>query len=221
MRAAEAPVSAATVPLLMQAIADPNSSTARVADVVASDSGLAARVLAVANSAAFGLSRQVTEIHQAVSLVGSNMAQTLAIAGSTDLLDGASGLPHARDHALHVACAARLLAARVGLSAPDAFAAGLLHDLGEILLWRRDPDVYRTAYAGWADIQEQLRGERGMFGTDRDLSTAVVTGEELVDHGLDWSRRFEIFGLGPDDLPAVRAEIEVQVEEMLGLLLSR
>ncbi len=170
MRAAEAPVSAATVPLLMQAINDPNTSIARVAEVVGSDAGLAARVLALANSAAFGLSRQVTEIQQAVGLVGSNMAQTLAIAGSCNLLDGTSGLPHAREHAIRMACATRAVAARAGLSRPDAFAAGLLHDLGEILLWREEPDAYALAHADWDSPAEQLRWERGTFGTDHALA---------------------------------------------------
>lgn len=170
MRAADAPVSAATVPLLMQAIADPASTAGTVAEVVASDAGLATRVLALANSAAFGLSRQVTDVQQAVSMVGTTMCQTLAVAGSCSLLDGAAGLPHARDHAIRTACAARMLAARAGLNKADAFAAGLLHDLGEILLWRQDPETYATAHATWADEQEQLHAERGMFGTDHALA---------------------------------------------------
>ena len=250
MKAAEAPVAAATVPLLMQAINDPNTSVAMVAEAVASDAGLAARVLALANSAAFGMSRQVTEINQAVALVGSNMVQTLAIAGACDLLDGASGLPHARTHAIQVACGARVLAGRVGLSRADAFADGLLHDRGEMLLWPRNPAAYAGAPASWTDAREQLRGERGMFGTDhalaareqlarwqlpgvivdaagdhhrpdlhhRDLSTAVIAGEELVDPDVSWSPRFTLFGLEPEGLEALRSDVDEQVVEMTGLL---
>ncbi len=250
MRAADAPVSAATVPLLMQVIADPDSSIAGVAEVVASDAGLAARVLAVANSAAFGLSRQVTDVQQAVSLVGGNMCQTLAIAGSCNLLDGSHGLPHVRDHAIRTACAARELAARCGLSKPDAFAAGLLHDLGEILLWRQDPDAYVAAFATWETPIDQLRGERGMFGTDhalvareqlaewqlpgavvdavgdhhrpdmhhRDLSTLVIAAEELADPEVGSSPRWATFGVGADDVEALRAAVEEQVAEMSGML---
>lgn len=252
MSAAEAPVSAATVSLLMESITERSSSVARIADVVASDNGLAARVLALANSAAYGLPRQITDLPQAVALVGTNMVQTLAIAGSCNLLDGSSGLPQARTHAIEVACAARALAGRVGLSRADAFAAGLLHDVGEMLLWRQDPERYAAAHAAWADAQEQLRGERGLYGTDhalaareqlaewhlpgsivdaaadhhrpdihyRDLSTAVIAGEELIDPDVDWSRRFELFGLEPDDVEAVRSEVAAEVAEMVGLLVS-
>lgn len=174
------PVAATTVPLLANALAHVDFSLDRVSDVVSSDAGLAARLLAVANSASFGLPRQVTEIRQAIGLVGADLVQTLAIAGATRLLDAAGGLPHARSHSIEVACAARLLAERSGLSRPDAFAAGLLHDIGEVLLWQRDPAGYAAAYAQWADIEDQLRGERSMFDADH----ATVAREQLADWKL-------------------------------------
>jgi HD-like signal output (HDOD) protein len=177
---AEVPISASVLPMLLKALNDPGSSAARVGEVVASDAGLAARVLAVANSAAFGRARQVSEIHDAVALLGGNLVRTLAIAGSSRLLDGASGLPHQRDHAVATACAARLLAVRVGLPEADAFSAGLLHDIGEILLWHQDPLGYSSAYAGWEDLDSQLRGERGQFGADH----ATAAREQLTEWGL-------------------------------------
>lgn len=180
MSPAEVPVSATIVPILFDTLEDPQSSSGRVADVVGSDTGLAARVLAVANSAAFGRARQVADIQSAVSLIGANMVQTLAIAGSTSLLDGDGGLPHMRHHAIETACAARLLANRVGLPEADAFAAGLMHDIGELLLWQSDPSAYASAYAGWEDLGAQLRGERGLFGADH----ATAGREHLTEWGF-------------------------------------
>ena len=174
------PVAASTVPLLTGALAEDDFDLGRVVHVVESDAGLAVRVLAVANSAAFGLSRQVIEIRHAVGLVGADVVQTLAIAGATKLLDSASGLPHARGHAIEVACAARILADRSGLSRPDAFAAGLLHDIGEVLLWQRDPDGYVAAYATWDSIDAQLRGERAAYDADH----ATVAREQLAEWQL-------------------------------------
>lgn len=174
------PVAASTVPLLSGALAEPDFDLGRVADVVTSDAGLAVRVLAVANSAAFGLSRQVIEMRHAIGLVGVDLVQTLAIAGATRLLDSAHGLPHARPHAIAVACAGRLLADRSGQARADAFAAGLLHDIGEILLWQRDADGYVEAYAQWEDTDAQLRGERAMFDADH----AAVAREQLAEWQL-------------------------------------
>ena len=250
MRAAEAPSSASTVTSLTDVLADPDSSLAAVASVVADDPGLVARTLALAGSPAFGALHPVTELEEAIALIGTNLLQTLAIAGSCGLLDASSGLPHAGAHALRVGCAAGVLADRAGLSASDAFAAGLLHDVGEVVLWRRNPSAYAAAHASWTDDQEQLRGERGMFGTDhalaareqlarwglpgvivdaagdhhrpdlhhRDLSTAVIAGEELVDPDVGWSPRFTLFGLEPDGLERIRFAVEEQAAEMTDLL---
>ena len=180
MRAAEVPVSATVVPILFEALSDPGSSSGQVAEVVGSDAGLAARVLAIANSAAFGRARQVGEIRSAVTLIGANMVQTLAIAGSTSLLDGTGGLPHLRDHAIEAACASRLLAGCVGLPEADAFAAGLLHDIGELLLWQSDAAAYSAARATWDDLDAQLRGERALFDADH----ATVGRERLTEWGF-------------------------------------
>lgn len=166
MSFADVPVSATVVPALLAAVNDPRSSAVGVAEVVASDSGLAAGVLAVANSAAFGRVRRVADLDAAVTLIGVDLVQALAVARSSRLLDGAGGLPHARHHAIETACAARLLAGRVGLPEADAFAAGLLHDVGEVLLWQQDPETYSSAHASWPDIGAQLRAERALFGAD-------------------------------------------------------
>lgn len=180
MTTADAPVSPTTVSTLGQTLGSRDFSMADVAEVVATDSGLTARVLAVANSAAFGLSRQVSDVGQAVGLVGTSMVQTMAIAGSTQLLDGAGGLTGARAHAIEHACAARFLASIAGLHKSEAFAAGLLHDIGELLLWQRDPDGYAAAHASWGGVDEQLRHERGTYGTDH----ALVAREQLASWGL-------------------------------------
>ena len=180
MSFAEVPVSATVVPALLAAVNNPESSAVSVAEVVASDTGLAAGVLATANSAAFGLVRRVVELEMAVTLIGVDLVQALALARSSRLLDGAGGLPHARHHAIETACAARLLAGRAGLPESGAFAAGLLHDVGEILLWQHDAQAYSSARASWADTDAQLRSERGLFGADH----ATAAREQLNAWGL-------------------------------------
>lgn len=179
MTAHDAPVSPLTVSNLLRTTSQ-DYCLQDVADVVSTDNGLALRVMAVANSAAFGLARQVTDISQAVGLVGAGMVQTLAIAGSCRLLESDRALPGMRRHAIEQACAARTLAASAGLAKHDAFAAGLLHDVGELLLWQRDPEAYSAAHRGFDDVAEQLRYERGTFGTDHP----TLAREQLAEWGL-------------------------------------
>lgn len=180
MNRAEVPVSAITVPMLFRALDDPLSSAESVAQVVACDAGLATTVLAMANSAAFGRSRRVDDIQAAVALVGVDIVQTVAVAGASRLLDSSTGLPHVRQHAIDTACAARLLAQAVGLQENQAFAAGLLHDVGEILLWHTAPDAYAAGHSVWEDSAAQLRAERSDFGEDH----AAAARSKLTAWGL-------------------------------------
>ena len=173
-----APVSTATLTVLLDAIADCRSSAADVADVVATDHGLASRVLTLANSAQYGLSRRVTELRLAVGLVGMGTVQTLAIANATALLDRDGAFADTARHAVEVATIAKALAPVAGASPTDAFAAGLLHDIGELLLLQARPSEYRQMHATWTTHTDQLRVEKGAFGTDHALLGA--------EHLLEW-----------------------------------
>ncbi len=174
----QAPVSTATLPVLMDAIADPASSSTSVATVMSQDHGLATRVLALANSAQFGFSRRVTELAQAVSIVGTSMVQTLAIANAAALLDRNGTMADAQHHAVRVAATARLLAPAAGVRESDAFAAGLLHDVGELLLLQARPTEYAALYPTFTSHAQQLKAEKTAFGTDHALLGA--------EHLLDW-----------------------------------
>jgi len=172
------PVSTHTLPVLMEAIADRRSTPATVAAVVGHDPGLAARVLALANSSQFGLARRVTELSQAVTIIGTGVVQTLAIANTAALVDTSGIIADAHDHALRVAIAARLLAPAAGVHPDDAFAAGLLHDVGELLLLQESPTEYARLRATFDTHAGQLRAEARAFGTDHALVGA--------EHLLDW-----------------------------------
>jgi putative nucleotidyltransferase with HDIG domain len=172
------PVSTTTLPVLMDAIADRDATVASVAAVVGHDPGLAARVLALANSSQFGLCRRVTDLAQAVTIVGTGVVQTLAIANTAALVDTSGIIADAHDHAIRVAIAARLLAPAAGVDPDDAFAAGLLHDIGELLLLQDSPSEYATLRTTFSTHADQLRAEKRAFGTDHALAGA--------EHLLDW-----------------------------------
>lgn len=83
-----------------------------------------------------------------------------------------------RSHAVEVACLARELAPLVDAPQGAAFAAGLLHDLGELLLLARDPAGYPELLAARLPHDRQLRSEKERYGTDH----ALVGAEHLLDH---------------------------------------
>lgn len=175
-----APVAAATLPRLMDELASDRSTAKTVGDVVAMDPGLTAKVLAVANSAQFGLSRQVDRLPMAIQLIGTTTLQTLAIANAAMMFDVDDHLRPVRDHAFRVACASRLLAPWSGCGAAEAFAAGLLHDLGELLLWQAAPTEYAGIHGSWPSHELQVVAETDLYGTDH----ANVGADHLASWGV-------------------------------------
>lgn len=130
-----------TVHKAREVIANPSSSFKELGKVLETDPAIAARVLKMSNSAYYGLMGQVSTIqHASVVLGHKTLGELLTIAGTSNLLgDTLEGYGlEAGDmwrHSLGVAFASKNIANRKnpGL-ANDAFAAGLIHDAGKLIL---------------------------------------------------------------------------------------
>ena len=138
-------------PILVElgAILDSERTSARhVADILARDPALAARILRLANSAYFCLPQPVSDVRAACVVLGFDMIRNLAIGVTTlDALTRRVGRVLEADsfwrHSFAVGIAARLVASRVGGPATGtAFCAGILHDIGKLVLATLVPDRY-------------------------------------------------------------------------------
>lgn len=121
---------------------DSSFSTAHsVAMHIAQDQALTARVLRLANSAYYGLSRQVTDLQEAVVVLGMRCVRNLAVVAATypwmsKPLKGYSLEPKQMwTHSFGVAVSAQIVA-KSTRKAPDetVFIAGLLHNIGKVAL---------------------------------------------------------------------------------------
>ncbi len=126
---------------LLSATSDPALDIRKLTRIIEQDQVLTARILRVANSSFYGLPRQVETISKAVIILGvqavRNIALRAAMLGLQRGVDGAlqSHLEALWKHAIAVASAAQLLAIPLRLPQPEvAFVAGLLHDLGKVIL---------------------------------------------------------------------------------------
>lgn len=127
---------------VVQMVDDPKVGSAEVAGAVGSDPALTARILQVANSAYYGLSGRVRTTQFAVTVVGFQTVRSLAALAAAGV-SKQDALPKGFwTSSAGAATGASLLAQRAGASAPDAFCAGMLHDLGTVLLWRLDPATH-------------------------------------------------------------------------------
>ena len=120
---------------------DSGSSLKDLAGVIEHDQAIVARVLALANSAYYGLSGLVSSIQHASILLGQKtLGELITIAASSQLLNKKlKGYRlHPGDlwrHSLAVALGSRIIAEKIDSEwVEDAFVAGLLHDAGKIIL---------------------------------------------------------------------------------------
>jgi HD-like signal output (HDOD) protein len=137
---------------LERVAADPNAGIADVGRIVERDVSLTAKVLQLVNSSFFGLPRSMSSVEQAVAYLGVNVLRALVLsheiadlARARAVAPGFSFVAH-QAHALEVAGLARRIAGG-GAVADDAFLAGVLHDLGELLLATQRPAWFTEAAA--------------------------------------------------------------------------
>lgn len=127
-------------------INDPESGATDIARIISQDPGLATRLLKIANSPLYGSSRQIDSILRAVTLLGTKQIRDLAYSAIASKMF--SGMPSeiisVEDfwhHSLYCGLLARTLAQLTGgVTSPDTLlTAGLLHDLGQLILFHRTP----------------------------------------------------------------------------------
>jgi putative nucleotidyltransferase with HDIG domain len=120
---------------------DPKSSASDVGEILSKDEGLVVRILRLANSAYYGLSRRITSISEAISFLGFKTVKSIVLAASVyKFMDGAfTGYSLDRGelwrHSQAVALTSRYLSEKLKAGDPEeAFIAGLMHDIGKIVL---------------------------------------------------------------------------------------
>ncbi|MYN11099.1 HDOD domain-containing protein [Pseudoduganella aquatica] len=143
-----------------------------LAGKIALDQSLSAKTLRLANSSFYGMPSRVTTIQQAVAVLGVHNIRTLVTACSvTGSFRGMAGssfdLPAFWRHSVATAACARALARPLRQNPDTAFIAGLLHDLGTLVLATRYPDEYAMLEAHRVQQDcSQSEAERAIFGFD-------------------------------------------------------
>jgi len=141
---------------LQAVLQDEGASVADCAARIRQDPALTARLLRLANSAFYGVPGRVAGIDDAVQLIGLRSLRLLAMTAAVTLqFQAPAGAARWLDafwrHALAVAHLAQGLAERRGLPVERAYVAGLLHDIGRLVLRTAAPDVTTHAAFDGAD----------------------------------------------------------------------
>lgn len=258
---------------------DPEFTMADVVAVISQDPAMSARLLRQVNSAYFGFSARIDTVSRAVGMLGTQQVHDLVLAASVaESFAGMSSevmdMHHYWQRSVYCAAAARLLAACCGIRESERlFLAGLLRDIGHLIMYQSIPDVTQLALtharqqclplsvvecdmigfdygkAGGALLQHWQLPQSlwepvelhvtPWKSTDYDLDTAIVhlAGilAELADSDPDTNAEtlhdtlisrvnsdvWQITGLAPEQLIAVKEEADEQINEVMSLIFPR
>lgn len=147
---------------IVQLVDNPRTSAATLAQLISSDPALTARMLKMANSAYYGFPRRIGTINLAIVVLGFNTVRDLAISASLAERinidhDGADTMADFWDHSVATAVAARMLQRQTQTrQVGEAFVAGLLHDIGRLVVARYLPEEFRRVQETLATSQDPL-----------------------------------------------------------------
>jgi putative nucleotidyltransferase with HDIG domain len=144
------PLVATRVMVLVQ---DPKTTADQLARVVSTDPGLTSKLIRLSNSAEYAFGRPCASARDAIHLLGFLQVRQIAITSSLmSIFHGPLEDDTTFDsdlfwaHSLTVAVAAETVARATKAATPaDAFTAGILHDLGRLVIRRAMPEEFRQA----------------------------------------------------------------------------
>jgi putative nucleotidyltransferase with HDIG domain len=165
-RLRELPTLPAIVTRIAATLDQPDADLADAAALIETDQVLTARLLRLANSAFYGVSGQIGSVAKALTLLGTTITRSLLY--STSALDLHIDLRGFWEHSIGTAVAAGALAKHLRLPKPEEVSgAGLLHDLGKVVLCKQAPDVFAAALADASSGDHGFgESERRLIGVD-------------------------------------------------------
>lgn len=162
---------------LVEVVNDSRSSASDVAEIISNDTDLSARLLRLVNSAFYGLRSKIDTISRAVAIIGSN--QLVSLAMGISVITSFQGVPESLinmqsfwRHSLACGIIGRILASYH--SSPNTerfFVAGLLHDIGRLVIYKHLPEHARY-------MLEQA-GAKGVLLTDMEREVLGFSHEAL------------------------------------------
>ncbi len=125
---------------VLDAVDNPNFSAAKIAILLEQDQSLVAKLLRVANSPFYGFSRKISTVELAVVVLGTNAIKEILIGLSIKRMfrkvqSLGFNIEAFWTYSLYCASASRVIARKIGYRlAGEAFVAGLMHDIGILII---------------------------------------------------------------------------------------
>lgn len=147
MYAGDLPTIPVVATKVMQLIENESTTSEKLAEIVASDPAVAARVLKISNSSFYGCQRQIQTLSHAIMILGFSTLKSLVVAASLKQVYNPYGLTEQMlwEHSFGAGLAARIIAGTSRLAnEEEAFLGGLFHDIGKIIMNNMDNNKFQS-----------------------------------------------------------------------------
>jgi putative nucleotidyltransferase with HDIG domain len=203
---------------ILESLKDEAVDADSLGEAISNDPAVAGRLLAAANAGAFG-GHPVGTLRQAIIVLGIGRVRQITLA--TALIDRFKAAPPFDSHRLWlhsvgVALCAQEIARHAGLDAETAYTGGLLHDIGQLLLFSVNPTFYA------ATIMHKTKRDLCIIDAERELLGIdhAQVGGALARHWnlpADIALAISAHHCDGDDIPVENAEFAdvVHVAEVL------
>lgn len=162
---------------LISTLNDPDADRTMVCNIIAKDPALTATLVRMANSAIFGLSRRVTSLDSAVSVVGMSQirarALSICMGGVFVMPPGLNRLDYWH-HSMVCAGYAKWLAASIRADENQAWLTGMMLRLGEIIIGHRKPAMIGSIEMKPCAPGERWTREKALTGFDEGQIMAEI-----------------------------------------------
>lgn len=168
---------------------DPQHDARQLGDVIGHDPSLTARILQIVNSAYYALAVKIDLVSRAVSVIGEDDLRNLVLA--TSAVETMEHIPNELvdinlfwQHSVLTGIIARLLSKQCNiLHGERLFVAGLLHDIGKLILYFKEPDMASQVLMQAAESDGVLyKAEKEIIGfTHSDLGGALMKNWDMAD----------------------------------------
>lgn len=165
---------------ILEVMARPDPNAIDIEAIVSADQALTAKMLRVVNSAYYGLARQISNVGQAVVILGLQQVRNVTLAVGASSTFRGTGARHQEVlnqfwvHAFATSATAGLLARREGLdrkTSEEVQTCGLVHDIGRLFLFANFPKTFERLIA--------LAEERGLDFDTAELQLLGVSHAQL------------------------------------------
>lgn len=177
---------------ILEKTRDNDANLGEVVSIISTDQALVSTLLKLVNSAFYGFSRRITTLKQAITLLGFKSVRNVVVnCGVVGIFRKRTFNNHYRfrlwDHSVCCAVAARILAEMKGYRAKEeAFTAGLLHDIGKVVIDQYAPKdsaaIMRRVEAG----AEPRAAEIEVLGVDHTEVGAWIAERWHLPKTLCW-----------------------------------